>query len=96
MAKVYIAFPVAMSGKIDIRMIQLLIQAQEKYEVIIGCEIGHQIAHNRNRLIKKFLETDCEWKCGHARPPASTSLQDGPYRATHATNAPPPYISSLF
>ena len=61
MEKVYIAFPVAMSGKIDIRVIQLLIQAQDRYEVIIGCEIGHQIAHNRNRLVKKFLETDCEW-----------------------------------
>jgi len=61
MKEVYIAFPVAMSGNINIRMMDFLLRSGDKYKIIIGCEIGHYIANNRNKLVSRFLKTDCEW-----------------------------------
>lgn len=61
MEKIYIAFPVDMSGNMNVRLMQFLLKSMNNHEIIIGCEIGHQIAHNRNKLVSKFLETDCEW-----------------------------------
>jgi len=61
MEKVYIALPVAVSGNINIRLVQFLLEPRYEYQTIIGCEIGHQIAHNRNVLIDRFLKTDFEW-----------------------------------
>lgn len=59
--KVYIAFPVAMSGNINVRLINFILQTNSNYEIEVGCVMGHQIAHNRNVLTKLFLKTDCEW-----------------------------------
>ena len=59
--RIFVAFPVAMSGNINVRLVNFLLQANSKYEIQVGCVLGHQIAHNRNVLVKSFLETDCEW-----------------------------------
>ena len=61
MKEVYIAFPVAMSGNINVRLMDFLLQSGNKHKIIIGCEVGHYIANNRNKLVERFLKTDCEW-----------------------------------
>lgn len=61
MKEVYIALPVAKSENINVRLMNFLLQSGDKYRVIIGCEIGHHIADNRNKLVAKFLKSECEW-----------------------------------
>lgn len=59
--KVYIAFPIAMSGNINVQIMNFLFQSMNSYDMIIGCERGHDIAHNRNKLVERFLKTNIEW-----------------------------------
>lgn len=59
--KIYIAFPVAMSGNINVQILNFLFQVMTDYDIVVGCEMGNQIAHNRNKLIERFLKTNIEW-----------------------------------
>lgn len=60
MEKVYIALPVAKTENINVRLMQFITQIRN-YKITVGVDIGHQIVHNRNALVNRFLKTDCEW-----------------------------------
>ena len=57
--KVYIAIPTG--GQIHIDLMFFLLNLDEDYDVKVDYVVGGQIAHNRNKLVSRFLKSKYEW-----------------------------------
>lgn len=57
--KVFIAIPTA--GLIHVDLMFFLLNLDKDYDVKVDYVIGGQIAHNRNKLVDRFLKSKYEW-----------------------------------
>jgi GT2 family glycosyltransferase len=57
--RVYIAIPTA--GSIHVDLMFFLLNLDKDYDVKVDYVVGGQIAHNRNKLVSRFLKSKYEW-----------------------------------
>jgi len=58
--KVFIAIPTVGNMRTELAMFLLQLK-QNDYDVRMSFTLSGGVIHNRNLLVKSFLETDCEW-----------------------------------
>jgi len=59
-SKIFIAIPTTGDIRTELA-ITLLGLNRQQYDIIVSFTIGGGIAHNRNKLVENFLQTDYEW-----------------------------------